>query len=230
MFRYDIYKRNGQYYCVPIYAIDLAGTSKNPKPFEHKVRPIQKNCPAIADEKDFVFSLYPDCYIEVTNDKNETFCGYISQYDASTGQFYLDSPNGDYIYKINTSTFEIGDFVKVDNKVYQLTEYDQENCLLQAVAFDGEILEMKAQIKGNSQDNDTEKSKGKEKYKTDVQYIKVDKEKKVSISTFKDLKKYQVGILGDKSLVKKESLRFTNQVKSNAQRHKEKMAKRQQKE
>jgi CRISPR-associated endonuclease Csn1 len=232
MFRYDIYKRDGHYYCVPIYAVDLAGTSKNPKPFEHKVRPIQKNCPAIADEKDFVFSLYPDCYIEVTNDKNETFCGYISQYVAQSGQFYLDSPNGDYIYEINTSTFEIGEFVKVDNKVYQLTEYDQEKGLLQAVAGDGEILEIKAQIKGDDKDDDTdkEKSKGKEKYKTDVQYIKVDKEKKVSIATFKDLKKYQVGVLGDKHLVKKESQRFTNQVKSNAERHREKMAKRQKKE
>jgi CRISPR-associated endonuclease Csn1 len=234
MFRYDIYKRDGHYYCVPIYAVDLAGTSQNPKPFEHKVQPIQKNCPEIADETDFVFSLYPDCYIEVTNDENETFCGYISQYVAQSGQFYLDSPNGDYIYEINTSTFEIGEFVKANNKVYQLTEYDEKRGLLQGVAFDGEILEIKAQIKGDNEDGDKgkdkEKRKGKEKYKTDKPYIKVDKEKKVSIATFKNLKKYQVGILGDKHLVKKESQRFTNQVKSNARRHKEKMAKRQKEE
>ena len=60
--------------------------------------------------------------------------------------------------------------------------------------------------------------------------IKMDKEKKIKLSVVNEIRKFNVGVLGEKVLVKKETERFSNKVKSNHQRYLEKKQKKLQKE
>lgn len=61
--------------------------------------------------------------------------------------------------------------------------------------------------------------------KKDARGYHLDNEKKVSLSKCVKLQKYIISPLGDKTLVKKETQRFSNTIKSNAQRHKERQQK-----
>lgn len=61
--------------------------------------------------------------------------------------------------------------------------------------------------------------------KKDARGYHLDNEKKVSLSKCVKLQKYIISPLGDKTLVKKETQRFSNTIKSNAQRYKERQQK-----
>lgn len=93
MFRYDVYKVGEEYKIVPLYVMDLIR-----KDFKHYFQPVEEK-PVEADPKDFLFSLYKDSYVEIKT-KEECFVGYISQYNAQSGQIYLESSDRSKIYKI----------------------------------------------------------------------------------------------------------------------------------
>lgn len=222
MFRYDIYHSGNGYYCVPIYAIDLS--KKNDK-FKHIIQPSPKKgeeCEAVAEE--FVFSLYKGAYIKIVTEDDEVLEGYISQYNAVSGQFYIESVNGDRVYEINTSTLEIGDYIKLKlennfTRMVLVVSYDTDNKKLALISAEGDEFFVEAEEKLDK------KGKGSGKYATTHPYTKVDKEKKISLSVIKDLQKYTIDRLGNLTRVKKEKERFSNKLKSNAQRYREKQAK-----
>ncbi len=95
MFRLDIYNVNGHYKIVPIYVVDLIN-----KNFEHYFQPMEKNVLEIAQEKDYLYSLYKDNFIKIVTENNEAFEGYLSQYNAQTGQIHIYSNDDSKIYKI----------------------------------------------------------------------------------------------------------------------------------
>ena len=226
MFRYDIYHNDKGYYCVPIYAIDLS--KKNDK-FKHIIQPSPKKgeeCEAVAEE--FVFSLYKGAYIKIVTEDDEVLEGYISQYNAASGQFYIESVNGDRVYEINTSTLEIGNYIKLklennSTRTVLVNSYNIDNKKLALISAEGDKFFVEAEEKLDK------KGKGSGKYATTRPYTKVDKEKKISLSVIKDLQKYTIDRLGNLTRVKKETERFSNKLKSNAQRVKEKRAKKAQK-
>ena len=210
MFRYDVYCNDKGYYCMPIYAIDL-----HRKDFEYVA--MQNKNEIEANEQDFVFSLYKGSMVKIITKDNECFEGYVVQYKANTFQFVLESINGNHCYEINTSTFELGDYVRLENEVkdYVIIEYDSKEQQLHLVTIDGRD---KVNIAA------TVKDKGK--YQTIKTYTKIDKEKNINISVIKDFQKFTVDRLGNIVRIKKETERFSNKLKSNKQRMAERKARR----
>ena len=205
MFRYDVYRDDNGYYCVPIYAIDL-----HLKDFKHIATRNKSDFEAKKD--DFVFSLYKGSYVRIVNDKNEIFDGYVVQFNAGTGQFIIESVNGDYHYEINTSTFKIGDCLKIRDRFFYIADFNAKDNKLKLVSQDdGLVLFIDAETKDS-------KEKDAKSYKTPITYTKMDKEKKISISTIQKFQKFIVDRLGNLTLVKRETERFSNKLKSNKQR------------
>ncbi|MDO4162483.1 MAG: type II CRISPR RNA-guided endonuclease Cas9 [Pseudomonadota bacterium] len=209
MFRYDIYRNDKGYYCMPIYAIDLHRR-------DFKYETMQDKTKIEALEQDFVFSLYKGSMVKIITKEDECFDGYVSQFNAQSGQFYLESINGDYHYEINTSTFKIGDYMRIESEDYCISEYEAGKKQLKLVPIVGNNemyidAEMKTKEKsGESQNVDS--------YKTNKTYIKLDKEKKISLANVKDFQKFSVDRLGAVTRVKKETERFSQKMKSNKQR------------
>lgn len=120
MFRYDVYNVNGEYKIVPLYAIDLIR-----KGFKHYFQPIEEEL-VEAKPEDFLFSLYKDSYVEIKT-KEEFFAGYISQYNAQSGQIYLESSDRSNIYKIRDK--KLGYRLESEKKINisvirELTKYE----------------------------------------------------------------------------------------------------------
>lgn len=212
MFRYDVYCNDKGYYCMPIYAIDL-----HRKDFEYVA--VQNKNKVEAKEQDFVFSLYKGSMVKIITKSNESFDGYISQFNAQSGQFVLESINGNHCYEINTKTFGIGDYVRLKSeneiKDYIITEYDAKEQQLHLVTIDGkEKVNIAAIVKD------------KDKYQMAQTYTKLDKEKDINISVIKDFQKFTVDRLGNIVRIKKETERFSNKLKSNKQRMAERKARR----
>ena len=93
--------------------------------------------------------------------------------------------------------------LSVDGKrnICQVSGFNNDTKKLQVVSVDtGEIFEIDAMVKENK------KGELQKKYKTLISYEKLDKEKKVNVSTFKKLQKFQVSPLGDIVEVKSEKL------------------------
>ena len=224
MFRYDIYHNEKGYYCVPIYAIDLHPHEK--KDFKHIA--CQNKDKFEAKENEFLFSLYKGSYVEIVTTDGEVFEGYIVQFNAGTGQFVIESINGDYNYQIITSTLKIGDYllIQLDNgelQNFNVIEYDMNDKQLHLISNNGNVkMNIDAEMK--SEKNEIETEKKSNAYKTSQTYIKLDKNKKINISVIKSFKKFTIDRLGNKTRVKKEKERFSNKLKSNAQRYREKQA------
>lgn len=122
MFRYDVYKVGNEYKIVPLYAIDLIR-----KDFKHYFQPIEDKL-IEANPEDFLFSLYKDNYVEIKT-KEENFAGYISQYNAQTGQIYLESNDRSCIYKIRDKKQILGYRLENEKKInisviLELTKYE----------------------------------------------------------------------------------------------------------
>lgn len=204
MFRYDVYRNNKGYYCMPIYAMDL-----HRKDFKYVAMQCKNEIEAL--EQDFVFSLYKGSMVKIITKNDEVFDGYVVQYIAQSGQFVLESVNGNHCYEINTSTLGIDDYVrlKAENEVrdYIVDEYDETKKQLHLESVDGKYeTDISAVVKD------------KNKYQTIKTYTKVDKEKKISLPVIKDFQKFTIDRLGNVTLVKKETERFSQKIKSNAQR------------
>lgn len=217
MFRYDVYRNDKGYYCMPIYAIDL-----HKKDFKYTARQGKNEIDAL--QSDFVFSLYKGSLVKIITKDNECFEGYVAQYNAQSGQFYIESINGDYSYEINSSTFEIGDCIRLqsgENFVdYIVVKYDELNQQLNLISDDnvGINLEAKTKMKKDGSID--------VKYQTIKAYTKLDKIKKISLANINDFQKLTIDRLGAVTRVKKETERFSQKVKSNKQRIADRKAKR----
>ncbi len=224
MFRYDIYHGVEGYYCVPIYAIDL-----HKKNFKHIIQPVGKDGiekEAVAD--DFVFSLYKGSYIKILTMEKEEFTGYVKQYDSGTGQIFVESINGSREYEINTSTLEVGDYIRVqidDEEIIeaQIVEYDNEKSVLRSITSSGKynVIEAKEKL--------DKKGKTTKKYITTKPYIKINKEKKVNISVIEKLQKFTIDRLGNLTKINKEKERFSQKIKPERQRREDRAKRKQQK-
>ncbi len=110
MFRYDVYKVGEEYKIVPLYSIDLIR-----KNFKHYFQPAKEQL-IEAKQEDFLFSLYKDNYVEIKTEE-ECFAGYISQYNAQSGQIYLESNDGSKIYKIRDKNQSLGYRLENEKKI-----------------------------------------------------------------------------------------------------------------
>lgn len=204
MFRCDIYKKDDRFYVVPQYLADFVAQNSS-----SVFCPVEKDADGHFKEPDatyrFMFSLYKDDYLKIENEAGECFEGYMNQYDALTGQFYIKVHDSSAGYSLRTSSFEPSEILvlSVDGKrnICQVSGFNNDTKKLQVVSVDtGEIFEIDAMVKENK------KGELQKKYKTLISYEKLDKEKKVNVSTFKKLQKFQVSPLGDIVEVKSEKL------------------------
>ena len=204
MFRCDIYKKDDRFYVVPQYMADFVAQNSS-----SVFCPVEKDADGHFKEPDatyrFMFSLYKDDYLKIENEAGECFEGYMNQYDALTGQFYIKVHDSSAGYSLRTSSFEPSEILvlSVDGKrnICQVSGLNNDTKKLQVVSVDtGEIFEIDAMVKENK------KGELQKKYKTLISYEKLDKEKKVNVSTFKKLQKFQVSPLGDIVEVKSEKL------------------------
>lgn len=134
MFRLDVYNVNGKYKIVPIYVIDLVN-----KDFKHYFQPLENTIADEAQEKDYVFTLYKDNFIKLITE-NEIFEGYLAQYNAQSGQLYIESSDLSKIYKIrdkkNEKGFRFENTKKVNISVCnKIKKYE--------VSLLGELIEIK---------------------------------------------------------------------------------------
>lgn len=191
MFRLDVFEKNSRYYVVPIYVVDLIDHKQFkdiPQPFEY----VNESIIAIDESFQFRFSLYKDDYIQITSG-GETYMGYLNQYNAQSGQFYIGSVDNSEIYRINTSTFTIGEHILIrkEEKEYvgKIGEFDKETqtVSIEELPFEYELTGI---LKKNKRGEDTKN------IQLCQSYIKVANEKKISISVINNLKKYQVDPLG----------------------------------
>lgn len=227
MFRYDVYCNDKGYYCMPIYAIDL-----HRKDFKYTA--MQGKNEIEAPQNEFVFSLYKGSMVKIITKDNECFEGYVTQYNAQNGQFVLESINGDYSYEINTSTFEIGNHIRIyENNIpknYIIDNFNEETQKLSLKSLDeDDDINIIAKIK-IKENKDTCEEKVLSGYKVDKTYIKADKKKKIKISVIKDFQKFTIDRLGVVARVKKETERFSQKVKSNKQRMADRKARREKQE
>ena len=228
MFRYDIYHNNKGYYCVPIYAIDL-----HKKDFKHIIQPFEyeeNGNKKEAAAEDFVFSLYKGSYVKITTKDDEEFLGYVVQYNAGSGQIYIESINGNREYEIKTSTLEIGDYIRISSENGSTPE-------VQIIGYNREAEQLEWLSTGNNEtgiidakEKLDKKGEPSKKYMTTRTYIRVDQEKKINLSVIKKLQKFIIDRLGNRTEVRKETERFSTKVKSNRQRYLDKKARQEQKE
>lgn len=223
MFRYDIYRNDKGYYCMPIYAIDLHNK-------DFKYTAIQGKNEIEALQSDFVFSLYKGSLVKIITKDNEIFEGYVVKYKASTLQFVLESISGNRCYEINTSTFEIGDHIHIyENNIqknYLVDNFNEETQKLSLKSLnEGDDINVTAKVKIKENKN-TGEEKVLSGYQIDKTYIKADKEKNIKISVIKDFQKFTIDRLGAVTRVKKETERFSQKVKSNKQRIADRKARR----
>ncbi len=199
MFRYDVFIKNGKYFVVPIYVIDLVD-----KNFKDVFHPADKKLGFIpVDESyEFLFSLHKDTFVTISTKEGE-FKGYVSQYKANSGQLWIDSTDGSLIYKISTSTIEMGDVIELE------VEGSIENFKVVKYNFETKDLELSS-LNSKKQERifatvkKEEDGKQPKTFKTEKPYTKLDKEKQISISVMLRLKKYQINPLGEVVEVKKE--------------------------
>ena len=92
MFRYDVFEKECSFFIVPIYVADTVN-----KDFVDVAQPGN----IIIDESfKFRFSLYKDDLIEITQEGGTKYEGYISQYNAQSGQFHIESVDRSRIFTI----------------------------------------------------------------------------------------------------------------------------------
>lgn len=112
MFRLDVYKVNGNYKIVPIYVVDLIN-----KNFKHYFQPVQNDMLESAKVEDYLYSLYKDNFIKITTESGEVFEGYLSQYNAQSGQIYIYSSDNSKIYKIRDKKQLLGYRLENEKKI-----------------------------------------------------------------------------------------------------------------
>ena len=198
MFRCDVFEKDGRFFVVPVYLADFYEENRDdcfcPNDKEHE-KP---------DETyRFKFSVFKDDFLSIETDKGEKFYGYMNQYGAQTGQFYIGSNDSSAMYSLSTSSFKEQDILVLptDERYVKctVTGFNEESKKMQLVALDdGVIFEVDATAKVNK------KGEIQKIYKTSRTYEKLDNEKKISISVFKNIKKYQVDPLGRYVEVKSE--------------------------
>lgn len=200
MFRLDVFKKDNQYFIVPIYVVDLidkASFHDAPQPYKY----VNGKLVLIDETYQFMFCLFKDDYVEVVTDK-EVFKGYINQYSAQTGQLYLGSVDNSACYQINTSTFVAGDKILLPNQ--------DHDCIATVLLFDKMKQKMIVSCNGVNVELDatmklSKKGEETKNIQTPIPYIKLDREKLINLSVMKNLRKYQVSPLGDIHEVKQET-------------------------
>ncbi len=209
MFRLDVFKKDNQYYIVPIYVVDLVkkdGFQDAPQPYKY----VDGKLVLIDETYQFTFSLFKDDYVEVFTE-GEVFKGYINQYSAQTGQLYLGSVDNSTCYKIKTDTFIVDDKILLPNQEHDCVAtvklFDKMKQKM-IVACNGKDLELDASLKLNKKGEETKN------IQTLIPYIKLAREKKISLPVMQNLKKYQVSPLGDIHEVKQET-RLPLSIKKN---------------
>ena len=200
MFRCDVFEKDGRYYVVPVYLADFIKNNRN-----DVFRPAEKDGRLIRPDETyrFLFSVYKDDYLKIENSDGELFEGYMNQYNAQSGQFYIGTHDSSAGYSLCTSSFKLDDILvlplneqKIKCRVSGFNP-DTQKLSLESVDTE-EMFEIDATAKINK------KGEIQEIYKTPLTYEKLDKEKKINISTFKRLRKYQVDPLGHYVEVKSE--------------------------
>lgn len=200
MFRCDVFKKDGRYYVIPVYLADFVEKNRS-----DVFQPIEKD--GVLRKPDetyrFLFSVYKGDYLKIENNEGETFEGYMKQYKALSGQFYIGMHDSSAGYSLCSSSFEINDIlvlpVKGQRIICRVSAFNSETQKLSVVSVDtGEVFEVDACAKINK------KGEIGKTYKTTSSYEKLDKEKTIKISTFKRLRKYQVDPLGNRVEVKSE--------------------------
>lgn len=214
MFRLDVFKKDGKYYIVPIYTVDLVLKDKfedAPQPYIFEDIDGQKTHVKIDNTYQFISTLYKDDYISLKC-KEGIFYGYLNQYCAQTGQLYIGSSDNAAIYRLGTSTFTLEDKIQLENGEIGIVKGFDEVSKKMLVLCDNKEIEIDAEIKKNK------KGQSSENIKTIQQLTKLSREKKISISVVKNLEKYQVDPLGKCTKVKNEKRAPIFNIKSNKQR------------
>lgn len=201
MFRYDVFQKEGRFYVVPLYLSDFLEKDRSDyfQPYEKEGNDYKK-----PDETyDFLFSVYKDDYLKIETEEGDVFEGYMNQYSAQSGQFYIGSQDSSAMYSLSTSSFEKDEIIVVPDNgkkvICKVSGFDADTQKLQAISMEnGKIFEMDATAKVNK------KGEIQKIYKTKMTYEKLDKEKKIKISVFKKIRKYQVDPLGNCIEVKSE--------------------------
>lgn len=87
--RVDIYEKDGAYYSVPVYRIDIARRVTPKK--AAKAGKSEKDWTVMTDEYKFKFSIYKNDLIEIKYKKKEGFFGYFDSFDRSTAAFTIEA-------------------------------------------------------------------------------------------------------------------------------------------
>lgn len=88
MVRIDIYKKDKQYYAVPVYRYQLAN-GVIPKKAALAAKPEEK-WPTIDDNYSFIFSIYKNDLIEIKYKKKNGYFGYFDGFDRATASISIE--------------------------------------------------------------------------------------------------------------------------------------------
>lgn len=195
MFRMDVFKKDGKYVVVPIFVADTVDKNRQdifyPQPAKAQ-QPV-----AIDDTYEFAMTLHKDDYIKITTSDDKVYEGYIVQCNMPVGQFVIRSADNSAVFSVKTDTFEPDDFIVIDGNVCKVK--DCEAGKLRAIRPNGIVEEIHA-VKKQTRSGEA----AKKRIQTANRYEKRDAQKKLNIGTFKNLQKFQIGVLGDMSEVKSE--------------------------
>lgn len=87
--RVDIYEKEGIYYSVPVYRIDIA---KGVRPKKAALAgKSEKDWTDITEEYNFKFSVYKNDLIEIKYKKKKGFFGYFNSFDRATASFTIEA-------------------------------------------------------------------------------------------------------------------------------------------
>ncbi|HCW54879.1 MAG TPA: type II CRISPR RNA-guided endonuclease Cas9, partial [Clostridium sp.] len=87
--RVDIYEKDGVYYSVPVYRIDIAkGIIPKKAALAGKS---EKDWTEITEEYKFKFSIYKNDLIEINYKKKKGFFGYFNSFDRATASFAIEA-------------------------------------------------------------------------------------------------------------------------------------------
>ena len=196
MFRMDIFKKDGKYVVVPIFVADTVDKRRQdifyPQPTKGGKQPV-----TIDDAYEFIMTLHKDDYIKITTVDDKVYEGYIVQCNMPAGQFIIRSVDNSAVYSVKTDTFEPNEFIVIDDNLCKVI--DCVNGKLRAMRPNGVIEEVEAYKKQTRSGTEAKKQ-----IQTAVRYEKRDTQKKLNVGTFKNLQKFQIGVLGDVSEVKSE--------------------------
>ncbi|MDE5615674.1 MAG: hypothetical protein K2I81_02475 [Alphaproteobacteria bacterium] len=195
MFRMDIFKKDGKYVVVPIFVADTV--DKNRQDIFYP-QPAKAQQPAVIDDTyEFVMTLHKDDYIKITTADDKVYEGYIVQCNMPAGQFIIRSADNAAVFSVRTDTFEPNDFIVIAGTLCKVK--DCVDGKLRAVCPNGIVEEIDAMRKQTRSGE-----AAKKQIQTADRYEKRDAQKKLNVGTFKNLQKFQIGVLGDMSEIKSE--------------------------